>query len=60
MFLHIDEFLPPVLAGGETACLLKSGCRAVTDLLEIQSRELKSNRIKASLGEVQVLYSVAN
>jgi hypothetical protein len=60
MFLHIDEFLPPVLGGGEVSSLVETGCRAVTDLLEIQSRELKSNRIKASLGEVQVLYSVAN
>jgi hypothetical protein len=36
MFLHIDEFLPPVLAGGEHASLLKTGCRTVTDLLEKQ------------------------
>jgi hypothetical protein len=28
----------------------------VNDLLEIQSQELKSNRIKAVCGEVQVLY----
>jgi hypothetical protein len=49
MFLHINEFLPPVLAGGKLASLRKTGCRAVTDLLEIQT-ELKSNRIKASFG----------
>jgi hypothetical protein len=27
MLLHIDEFLPPVLAGGKAAPLLKSGCK---------------------------------
>ena len=33
MLLHIDEFLPPALAGGEDTHLLKSGCEALTDLL---------------------------
>jgi hypothetical protein len=37
MLLHIDEFLPPVLAGGKAAHLLKSGCEALTGLLEKQS-----------------------
>jgi hypothetical protein len=27
MLLHIDEFLPPALAGGKAAHLLKSGCK---------------------------------
>jgi hypothetical protein len=27
MLLHIDEFLPLALAGGEAARLLKSGCK---------------------------------
>jgi hypothetical protein len=38
MLLHIDEFLPPVLDGGKAACLLNLGCKALTDLLEKQSR----------------------
>jgi hypothetical protein len=37
MLLHIDEFLPPVLAGGKAAHLLKSGYKMLTDLLEKQS-----------------------
>ena len=56
MLLHIDEFLPPALAGGEAAHLLKSGCKALTDLLEkTKSRQLKNNRIKASLGKFRYL-----
>jgi hypothetical protein len=40
MFLHIDEFLPPALAGGKAAaCLLETGCMALTDLLEKQSQD---------------------
>jgi hypothetical protein len=51
MLLHIDEFLPPALAGGEAACLLKSGCKErLTCLKKTKSRQLKNNRIKASLG----------
>jgi hypothetical protein len=50
MLLHIDEFLPPALAGGGAACLLKTGCKALKDLLEkTKLRQLKNNRIKASL-----------
>ena len=48
------------LAEGKPASLLKTGCRVVTILLEIQNWELKSNRMKAVCGEVQVLYLVAN
>jgi hypothetical protein len=51
MLLHIDEFLPPLLAGGEAAHLLKSGCKVLTDLLVKQIETVKSNRIKASLGK---------
>ena len=52
MLLHIDEFLPPALARGGAAHLLKTGCKALTDLLEkTQSGQLKNNRIKASLGK---------
>ena len=34
MLLHIDEFLPPVLARARAARLLKTGCKGLTDLLE--------------------------
>jgi hypothetical protein len=39
MLLHIDEFLPPTLAGGEAAHLLKSDCEVLTDLLEKKPRQ---------------------
>jgi hypothetical protein len=59
MLLRIDKILPPAFARGGTAHLLKTGCKALTDLLGKElSRYLKNNRI--SPGEVQVLYSVAN
>jgi hypothetical protein len=52
MLLHINEFLPHALARGRAARLLKTGCKALTDLLEkTKSRQLKNNRIKASLGK---------
>ena len=39
MLLHIDEFLPPALARGGAAHLLKTGCKVLTDQLEKQSRD---------------------
>jgi hypothetical protein len=53
MLLHIDEFLPPALAG-DAAHLLESDCEVwLTDLLEKQQD-------KSFFVEAQVLYSVAN
>jgi hypothetical protein len=60
MLLHIDEFLPPELAGGKAACLLKSGCKALTDLLEKQSPDTEKQQDKSFFGDVQILYSLAN
>ena len=49
MLLHIDEFLPPALAGGEAACLLKSGCKERLTCLKNKVETVKSNSTKASL-----------
>jgi hypothetical protein len=51
MLLHIDEFLPPVLAGGKAAHLLKSGCEALTGLLEKQSWDSEQQQNKSFLVE---------
>jgi hypothetical protein len=59
MLLHIDEFLPPVLAGGETAFLLESGCKERLSCLK-NKLEIVEKQQDKSFGEVQVLYSVAN
>jgi hypothetical protein len=59
MLLHINEFLPPVLARGGAACLLKTGCKALTDLLE-KTKSVEKQQDKSFFREVQVLYSVAN
>jgi hypothetical protein len=63
MLLHIDEFLPPVLDRGGAASLLKTGCKELTDLLEkTKLRQLKNNRIKASLGKSRysILLQISN
>ena len=60
MLLHIDEFLPPVLAGGEAACLLKSGCKERLTCLKNKVETVEKQQDKSFFGDVQVLYSVAN
>jgi hypothetical protein len=60
MLLHIDEFLPPALAIGRDACLLKTGCKELTGLLENKVEKVEKQQDKSFFGEVQVLYSVAN
>jgi hypothetical protein len=58
MFLHIDEFLPPVLAGGKASRLLKSGCKE--RLTCLKNKVFEKQQDKSFFGDVQVLYSVAN
>jgi hypothetical protein len=59
MLLHIDEFLPPALAEGKAACLLKSGCK--DRLTCLKNKEIvEKQQDKSFFGDVQVLYSVAN
>lgn len=60
MLLHIGEFLPPALAGGEAACLLKSGCKARLTCLKNKVKIVEKQEDKSFFGEIQVLYSVAN
>jgi hypothetical protein len=60
MLLHIDEFLPPALAGGEAARLLKSGCKERLTCLENKIETVEKQQDKSFFGEVQVLFSVAN
>jgi hypothetical protein len=60
MLLHIDEFLPPALAGGKAACLLKSGCNKRLTCLKNKVEIVGKQQDKSFFGEVQVLYSVAN
>jgi hypothetical protein len=60
MLLHIDEFLPPALAGGEAECLLKSGCKERLTCLKNKAEIVEKQQDKNFFGEVQVLYSVAN
>jgi hypothetical protein len=56
MLLLINEFLPPALAGGEAACLLKSGFKERLTCLKNKIETVE----KSFFWEVQVLYSVAN
>jgi hypothetical protein len=51
MLLHIDEFLPPALAGGETARLLKSGYKERLTCLKNKVKIVEKQQIKASLGK---------
>jgi hypothetical protein len=60
MFLHIDEFLPTVLAGGKAAHLLKSGCKERLTCLKNKAETVEKQQDKSFFGDVQVLYSVAN
>jgi hypothetical protein len=53
MLLHIDEFLLPELARGRAAHLLKTGCKALTDLLEKNKVEtVEKQQDKSFFGEV--------
>jgi hypothetical protein len=60
MLLHIDEFLPPALAGGEAAHFLKSGCKERLTCLKNKVEIVEKLQDKTFFGEVQVLYSLAN
>jgi hypothetical protein len=60
MLLHIDEFLPPALAGGEAAHLLKSGCKERLTCLKNKVETIEKQQDNSFFGDVQVLYSVAN
>jgi hypothetical protein len=56
MLLHIDEFLPPVLAGGKAARLLKSGCKEILTCLKYKVETVEKQQEKRIFGDVQVLY----
>ena len=60
MLLHIDEFLPPALAGGEAAHLLKSGCKERLTCLKNKVETIEKQQDNSFFGDVQVLYSVVN
>jgi hypothetical protein len=60
MLLHVDEFLPSALAGGEAACLLKSGCKERLTCLKNKFEILEKQQDKSFFWKVQVLYSIAN
>jgi hypothetical protein len=52
MLLHIDEFLPPALAGGEAAHLLKSGCKERLTCLKNKVEIVEKQQDKSFFGEV--------
>ena len=60
MLLHIDEFLPPELAGGKAAHLLKSGCTEGLTCLKKKVEIVEKQHDKSFFVEIQVLNSVAN
>jgi hypothetical protein len=60
MLLHIDEFLPSALAGGEAACLLNSGHKERLTCLKNKVEIVEKQQDKSFFVEALVLYSVAN
>jgi hypothetical protein len=49
MLPHIDEFLPHALAGGQAACLLKSGCKERLTCLKNKVKTVEKQQKKASM-----------
>jgi hypothetical protein len=60
MLLHINESLPPTLAGGKAARLLKSGSKETLTYLKNKVELVEKQQDKSFFVEAQVLYSVTN